>query len=330
MNRDNSNNSSMPAATVVITTKNRKEELRNAITSALAQTARPEILVIDDASTDGTHELVAREFPQVRLERSELSLGLIRQRNRAARLASNPILFSIDDDAAFSSDKVVEQTLREFAHPRVGAVAIPFIDVNKSPETHHRAPRADGIYARYDYIGTAHAIRRDLFLGLSGYRDILIHQSEEEDYCVRLLNAGYITRAGNADPVHHFESPKRSLARMDFYGARNKVLYAWHNVPLPHLVKHLAVTTLMTAVYARQPGRCLTRLRGVAGAYAAVCSGRTKRQPVATRIYQLSRKLKLNGPVPLAEIEKDLPATAAAPFTICEPSFTDANELTRR
>ena len=81
-------------------------------------------------------------------------------------------------------------------------------------------------------------MRRDLFLGLSGYRDILIHQSEEEDYSVRLLNAGFITRAGNADPVHHFESPKRSLARMDFYGARNKVLYAWHNVPFPHLVKH--------------------------------------------------------------------------------------------
>lgn len=330
MNRNIANDSSLPRATVVITTKNRKEELRNAIASALAQTAQPEVLVIDDASTDGTHELVAREFPQVRLDRSELSLGLIRQRNRAARLARSPILFSIDDDAAFSSETIVEQTLREFAHPRVGAVAIPFIDVKKSPDTHHRAPRADGIYARYDYIGTAHAIRRDLFLGLSGYRDILIHQSEEEDYCVRLLNAGYITRAGNADPIHHFESPKRSLARMDFYGARNKVLYAWHNVPLPHLVKHLAATTLMTAVYARQPGRCLTRLRGVAGAYAAVCSGRTKRQPVATRIYQLSRKLKLNGPVPLAEIEKDLPSPAATSFPVGEPSFTDANELARR
>ena len=128
--------------TVVITTKNRKEDLRKSILSALEQTACPRVLVMDDGSTDGTSELVKQEFPGVQVERSEISVGLIVQRNRAARLAETPILVSIDDDAVFSTCQVVADTLREFDHPRVGAVAIPVVDVNRSPRERNRTPEA--------------------------------------------------------------------------------------------------------------------------------------------------------------------------------------------
>ena len=35
------------------------------------------------------------------------------------------MIFSIDDDAEFSTPQVVEQTLQEFDDARIGAVAIP-------------------------------------------------------------------------------------------------------------------------------------------------------------------------------------------------------------
>ncbi len=312
------------AATVVITTKNRVEDLRKAIASVLAQTAKPEVLVLDDASTDGTSEAIAREFPSVRIERSEASRGYIVQRNRGAGLVQTPIVFSIDDDAVFSSPTIMEQTLREFDHPRVGAVAIPFVHVNQGPTVHQRAPRAEGIYATYAFIGTAHALRRDLFLALGKYRELLIHQSEEEDYCVRMLNAGYITRCGTADPVHHFESPRRSWRRMDYYGARNKVLYAWNSVPWPFLPAHLAATTCMTSIFALQPARFLTRLRGVLAAYALCGRGQADRRPVRPSIYSLSRALKRRGAVPLEELEPRLPAPlAAAARTQFEPELLE-------
>ena len=296
----------MSEVTVVITTKNRLEDLRRAVASAVAQTAKPEILVVDDGSTDGTAEAISREFPGVRVHRSERSQGYIVQRNRGARLASGRIVFSIDDDAVFSSSEVVTQTLREFDHAQVGAVAIPFADVNRSPEIKQLAPDKNGIYAIYAYIGTAHAVRRDLFLRLGGYREPLIHQSEEEDYCVRLLNAGYITRCGAADPIHHFESPRRSLARMDYFGARNKVMYAWNNVPFPYFPQHLAATTFMTLTFASHPARCLTRVRGVLAAYASCCTGRGDRRPVKPSIYRLSRELKRRGAVLFNEIKPRL------------------------
>ena len=125
-------------ATVIITTRNRRDDLLKAIASAMAQTAKPEVLVVDDASTDDTSSAVARKFPSVQLHRSDRAMGYIVQRNYAARMARTPIIFSIDDDAVFSTSRIVEETLRDFEHSRVGAVAIPYADVNQSPTIHQR------------------------------------------------------------------------------------------------------------------------------------------------------------------------------------------------
>jgi glycosyltransferase involved in cell wall biosynthesis len=297
-----------PVVTVVITTKNRKEDLCKCITSAFEQTAPLKVLVIDDGSTDGTFELVREKFPEVQIMRSEVSRGYIVQRNQAARLAQTPVIVSIDDDAVFSTPQVMEQILREFDHPRVGAVTIPMVNVNFSPKVLHRPPSSTGYYAIYSFMGTAHALLRELFLKLGGYREILVHQGEEEDYFIRMLNAGYISRAGRADPIHHFESPRRSWTRMDYFGARNKVLYAWHNVPFPYFPVHLTAATVRAATYTMKPGRLLTRLKGVVNAYAAIMAGRTAREPVAGNVYRVSRDLNKYGPLPLDEIEGELPA----------------------
>ena len=165
-------------ATVVITSKNRRDDLRKAVQSAVDQTAQPQVLVIDDGSTDGTDEMIRAEFPQVELHRFEQSLGLIVQRNNGAQLATGDVIFSIDDDAIFSTPHIVAQTLLEFDNPRVGAVAMPFINVNKENVMFQRAPGDTGIFVPHDFIGTAHAILRSEFLLLGGYRNYLFHQGE--------------------------------------------------------------------------------------------------------------------------------------------------------
>jgi GT2 family glycosyltransferase len=189
----------------------------------------------------------------------------------------------------------------------VGAVAIPFVDVNRSEEIHQEAPCADGVFASYAYIGTAHAVRRDLFLELGRYREPLVHQGEEEDFCTRMLAHGYVTRLGISAPIHHFESLERNWDRMDYYGARNKILYAWYNVPWPHLALHLAATTVKTLLHNPQPRRFAIRLRGALAGYQCLANRTFARVPVPSPIYRLSRRLKRFGALPLEKVEPDLP-----------------------
>ncbi|HEY7089616.1 MAG TPA: glycosyltransferase family 2 protein, partial [Tepidisphaeraceae bacterium] len=148
------------AASVVLPTRNRCDYLRRAIQSSLDQTVPVEVLVFDDASTDATAEMVPREFPQVRYFRNEQPTGPCVTRNRGAQLATAPIIFPIDDDAAFASRHTVEQTLADFDHPRIGAVAIPYIDVNKSPAVLCSPPDRSQPYVTFEYVGASHALRR--------------------------------------------------------------------------------------------------------------------------------------------------------------------------
>jgi glycosyltransferase involved in cell wall biosynthesis len=291
-----------PIATVVITTKNRKDELCQALESVSAQTVSLEVLVMDDGSTDGTTETVRARFPGVKLIRSDTSHGYIVQRNHGARLATTPFIFSIDDDATFSTPYVVEQTLADFNGPRIGAVAIPFIEPLKSNQLMQRAPSRDRIWITDTFIGTAHALRRDLFLQLHGYREALVHQGEERDYCIRMLDYGWVTRLGNSDPIFHNESPRRDFQRMDYFGRRNDVLFAWHNVPLQRLPVHLAATSFYGVCTAFRVGRFYSMAAGMFAGYCDCCRRWSERSPVSKRTYLLHRHLKKGGPLPFDDI----------------------------
>jgi glycosyltransferase involved in cell wall biosynthesis len=295
-------------ATVVITTKNRKDDLRRALKSAVAQVPPVEVIVMDDGATDGTKEMILSEFPSVRVVRSEQSLGLIVQRNRAAQLAASRVIFSIDDDAEFSSSQVVAQTLAEFNHYRVGAVAIPFADVYRKLEYGTKLPNPDNIYVDHIYIGTAHAVRVDLFMRLGGYREVLYHQGEEDDFCARLLEAGYVVRCGRADLIYHYVSPKRDLKKIAYFGARNAVLFAWANVPMPNFIIHLVGTSVINLINGIQNKHLFATLKGLMRGYFDCANSHVKRKAISTQTYRLFRILRKDGPKQLKDIEQLLNA----------------------
>jgi glycosyltransferase involved in cell wall biosynthesis len=294
-------------ATVLITTRNRLGELRRAIESALAQTASPEVSVVDDGSEDGTADAVASDYPSVSLHRSSGRRGLIVQRNVGMRLASGPVGVTMDDDAVFSTRHTVEQTLREFDHPRVGAVAIPLIDVVKGPAMQQRSPSEDRIHVALTFRGGAFAVRRDVFLALGGFREVIVHQGEERDFCIRMLAAGFVTRLGCADPIHHFESPLRDLRRMDVYGRRNDILYSWHNDPFPYAALRMAEMTVKGIGWGLRVGRPLRMVHGVGMGYGACWAERRERAAVPLGIARLGRQLRKASSRRLAEIEAELP-----------------------
>jgi GT2 family glycosyltransferase len=304
-----------PAASVVITTRNRKQELENAVASALAQEVEGgvEVIVVDDGSTDGTSEMIAAKFPQVMLHRFEPSRGYIVQRNFGARVARAPFIFSIDDDAIFTAPTIVADIVKQFDQPRIGAIAIPFINVCQDANVIlQQAPSAEGVHVCPSYIGTAHALRRDLFLSLGGYREAYFHQGEESDYCLRMLQAGYLVRLARSAPIHHFESPRRDFRRVDLYGRRNNVLFGWYNVPGHVLPFYLAATSWHGLAHGFRVRRPWTMVEGLAKGYRSIWTLRTQRAPISTPVFRLYRDLVRQRVASYAQVVDRLPCPALA------------------
>jgi len=97
---------------IVIPTRNRCDMLRQALRSAKAQTwADIELLLVDEASSDGTGDMMAAEFPDVRIVRHDAPRGPGGARNAGlAATDSDWVLFLDDDDLLH--DRHVESLVR--------------------------------------------------------------------------------------------------------------------------------------------------------------------------------------------------------------------------
>jgi len=82
----------------IIPTRNRRDMVITAIESALAQDGyQPEVLVVDDGSSDGTERSILRRFPKVKII-STPGLGPGLARNEGAVAAKGGVLMFLDSD----------------------------------------------------------------------------------------------------------------------------------------------------------------------------------------------------------------------------------------
>lgn len=84
--------------TVIIPTWNRKDLLRRCLASLERQTVDCPVLVVDDGSTDGTAEMLAREFPRVSCLRREKNEGFVRAVNAGIQHSGTPWLALLNND----------------------------------------------------------------------------------------------------------------------------------------------------------------------------------------------------------------------------------------
>lgn len=113
-----------PLVSVVITAFNRERYIRPCIESVLGQTyPRLEIIVVDDASTDRTREVVASCGPRVRMVARDRNSGLPAvARNEGIRAATGDCVAFLDSDDLWYPEKVARQVAYLAAHPDVAAV----------------------------------------------------------------------------------------------------------------------------------------------------------------------------------------------------------------
>ena len=110
---------------VLIVNWNTRDRLRACLLSIrrFPPTSPYEVIVVDNASSDGSAEMVSTEFPEVRLHSNTSNEGYARGNNKACSSASGEWLLTLNPDTEFEDDTLDRSVAKLSSSPGIGALA---------------------------------------------------------------------------------------------------------------------------------------------------------------------------------------------------------------
>ncbi|HLY50767.1 MAG TPA: glycosyltransferase [Solirubrobacteraceae bacterium] len=179
----------LPVVSVVFLAYNRRDELLYALDQMVGHSgypaARLEVLVVDNASDDGTAGAVAERFPSVRLVRNERNLGAPGW-NAGFALARGDYVLILDDDAYLRPGDLA-RVVRAAEAEQAGLVS--FSVVSSSDEEHPL--NVDWRTGLLSYWGCAALLSRHALQAVGGYDPNMFIWANEVDLTMRLLDHGF-------------------------------------------------------------------------------------------------------------------------------------------
>jgi glycosyltransferase involved in cell wall biosynthesis len=116
---------------VVMATHNRRALLARALASVKSQRYRDfEIIVVDDASSDGTASWLRTDHPEILLVELSTQSGAAAARNRGVELARGEIVAFLDDDDSWCPSYLETQVAQLDAHPDILLCSTGHIEVD--------------------------------------------------------------------------------------------------------------------------------------------------------------------------------------------------------
>ncbi len=282
---------------VVIVTRDRSDDLRELLLSLRRQT-RPadEIIVVDNASADGTWEMLRADFAEVKAIRADQNLGCPGGRNVGLKAAAGDIAVCLDDDLVVGDDALALFAASLECDERLGVVFGQVISYEGGvlPKWAYSAgPRPQQRCYTYSFSGGVAALRTQALDEVGYYPDDFVRQGEELDLSYRLLDRGWRILYDPQIVCRHKVSPWGRLPpHIAFYNTRNALWICWRNLPLPAAFAH----SLWKVVYypVTYAGQRLfwASARGVLASVPGLAESVAKRCPVRKGTWCLIRKLK--------------------------------------
>jgi glycosyltransferase involved in cell wall biosynthesis len=193
-----------PASTIVITAYNYGRYLPDAVASAVGQTRPAHVLIMDDASTDGTGEVVrslVAQYPNVDYYLSPARRGLAATRNEAARRVTTDWIVYLDADDWLDLRFIErgEQWLERHSQLDVLTTDMTIVRDGRKPfVSRARVPRSWPILTRKNTVIGTGFVRRSMIQALGGYDSAF--EYEDWEFWIRVLKAGH--RIGRLPGAH--------------------------------------------------------------------------------------------------------------------------------
>ncbi|MBW4644601.1 MAG: glycosyltransferase family 2 protein [Goleter apudmare HA4340-LM2] len=177
-----------------------------------------EIILVDNASTDGSLELVKENYPQIRLIKNSKNLGFGAGNNAGARIAYGEFLFLLNTDTVLTSNILLHLIDLIQADTKIGIIGPKLLNpdgslqISVSPALGIKGEyQARQIHQAYQnvsnlnlieqkfqeiqevdiVVGAAFFIRSSLFQELGGFDENFFMYFEESDLCQRAQYLGY-------------------------------------------------------------------------------------------------------------------------------------------
>ena len=119
---------------VVVVSFNTRDLLRKCLASVRRFEPWAEVIVVDNASKDGSADMVAAEFPGTKLIRSSTNLGFAAANNAGVRRAVGDVVVLLNSDAELLDDSLARCVGRLKADPYLGAVHPLLVGADGEPQ----------------------------------------------------------------------------------------------------------------------------------------------------------------------------------------------------
>ncbi|MEM7333821.1 MAG: glycosyltransferase family 2 protein [Chloroflexota bacterium] len=216
----------MSKLSIVIVNYNTKQLLDDCLDSLYA--AEPtngglEIIVVDNASRDGSQEMAKQKYPSVILIESDENLGFSKANNRGTAVATGDYVLFLNSDTRVAPDALKKPVEYLEQHPQAGALTVKLIYPNgeRDPDNHRgfptpwnalchfsglsklmpNNPSFNGYFQSYADFSSIHPVPViagsymlmpiALCRELGGWDEIYFFYGEDIDFCYRINQAGY-------------------------------------------------------------------------------------------------------------------------------------------
>ena len=234
----------MDLSVIILNWNAASDTLRCVCDLAAWQRVRATIWVVDNASTDGSADIIERECPQVRLIRNPVNLGFAGGNNRGLSEAINhstaPILL-LNNDAAIAEDDIISLLETLTTYPSVGIVGPLLFDAenrnrlltaggqNMVRHLKSHTTKTTGEPAQIvDYVpGTVLLARAEVFHQAGLLDEDYFFNGETPDLCWRAKQFGYLSAVDTRARAYHAleRSSKFRETLYTYYIIRNRFLF---------------------------------------------------------------------------------------------------------
>ncbi|MGH9263726.1 MAG: glycosyltransferase family 2 protein [Acidimicrobiales bacterium] len=225
---------------VVVATYNRCSELLNTLGELIALPERPQLVVVDNASTDGTAAAVRRDHPDavlVRLDRPRGSSA----RNLGVQSVDGPYVAFADDDSWWTPGSLATAAGLFDRHPRLALITAKVLvgpgrrvdPISEAMATGPLAPDPSlpGVPV-LGFLACAAIVRREAFQQVGGFHELAGFGGEETLLAMDLAAHGWgLSYVEDVVAVHH-PSPVRNPEARAAQELGNTLLRSWLRLPL--------------------------------------------------------------------------------------------------